>query len=126
MAVNYSLVKLNRVSKVLSDVAKVSKLHHWLVLRSLEACVIELPELPSDSHLLLSQMVESAIAIGAALQPKTCDKLKSIEGKSKSGKLAKQLLGLSEEAEHIAAINTAIVDATYQRACRWQRIASGE
>ncbi|MFN9980007.1 MAG: hypothetical protein ACK53Y_08850, partial [bacterium] len=64
--------------------------------------------------------------IGASLQPKTCDKLKSIEGKSKSGKLAKQLLGLSEEAEHIAAINTAIVDATFQRACRWQRIASGK
>lgn len=126
LAVNYSMVKLNRVSKVLSDVAKVSKLHHWLVLRSLETCAIELPELPSDSHLLLSQMVESAIAVGAALQPKTCDKLKSIEGKSKSGKLAKQLLGLSEEAEHIAAINTAIVDATYQRACRWQRIGSGE
>jgi hypothetical protein len=126
LAANYLLVKLNRVSKVLSDVAKVSNLHHWLVLRSLEACVIELPELPSDSHLLLSQMVESAIAIGAALQPKACDKLKSIEGKSKSGKLAKQLLGLSEEAEHIAAINTAIVDATFQRACRWQRIASGK
>ncbi len=125
LAVNYSLVKLNRVSKVLSEVAKVSKLHHWLVLRCLEACVIDLPELPSDSHLLLSQMIESAIAIGAALQPKTCDKLKSIDGKSKSGKLAKQLLGLSEDAEHIAAINAAIVDATYHRACRWQRIVSG-
>ena len=74
--------------------------------------VIELPELPSDSHLLLSQMLESAIAVGAALQPKTCDKLKAFEGKSKSGKLAKQLLGLSQEAEHIAAINTAIVGAT--------------
>lgn len=126
LAVNYSLVKLNRVSKVLSDVAKVSKLHHWLVLQSLEACTNELPELPSDSHLLLSQMIESAIAIGAKLQQKTCDKLKSIEGKSKSGKLAKQLLGLSEDAEHIATINAAIVDATYHRACRWQRIASGE
>lgn len=43
-----------------------------------------------------------------------------------SGKLAKQLLGLSEEAKHIAAINTAIVDATYQRAYCWQRIASGK
>ncbi len=125
LAVNYSLVKLNRVSKVLSEVAKVSKLHHWLVLRCIETCAIELPELPSDSHLLLSQMVESAIAIGAALQPKTCDKLKSIDGKSKSGKLAKQLLGLSEDAEHIATINAAIVDATYHRACRWQRIVAG-
>lgn len=124
LAVNYSLVKLNRVAKVLSDVAKVSKLHHWLVLRSLEVGVIELPELPSDSHLLLSQMLESAIAVGAALQPKTCDKLKAFEGKSKSGKLAKQLLGLSQEAEHIAAINTAIVGATHERARRWQRIAS--
>jgi hypothetical protein len=79
---------------------------------------------PANAH--GTKRSSSAMAIGATLQPETCDKLKSIERKSKSGKLAKQHLGLSEEAAHIAAINTAILDATYQRASGWQRIVAGE
>ena len=122
LAANHQHIKLNRVAKVLSDVAKVSSLHHWIVFRSLETCVCELPAFPNDVHLLLSQMLESAVELNAAPQLSTCAKLRVLEGKSKSGKLATQLKQLAGDANCQIDVHTAIIDATYARALRWKRI----
>lgn len=115
-------LKLNRVCKVLNDVAQESLLHHWVVLRSLESCFVELKELPKDIQLVLAQMLESAVSIGADLRDSMKEKLKSIKGKSKAGKLASQLVDLDRDESCYSSVNEALALASLDRAERWAAI----
>ncbi len=124
LASNSDIIKLNRVVKVLSDVAKCSSLHHWVILQTLDTYIQHVPELPSDVHVLLAQMLESAIAIGMTASEPAQTRLKSIEGKNKSGKLASQILRLSASVDCETPIHDAIIDAVHARAKRWLTISS--
>ncbi len=43
LAENLPHIKLNRVAKVLADASRSSPLHHWVILQSLQACLVTLP-----------------------------------------------------------------------------------
>lgn len=120
MAVNKDHIKLNRVTKALEDASNVSLLHHWVVFKALESYICEIPEFGSDIHLVLSLMLESALHLNTSLERSAIEKLKSLEGKSKSGKLASQLVRLVSADNSQQTIHAAIVEATRARAERWQ------
>lgn len=124
LAVNLQHVKFNRVAKVLSDVARASPLHHWIILQTSEACITHLESLPTDIHLLLSLMLDSAATLEIGIDPATQAKLSSVDAKSKGGKLVKQLQKITTNDPTLAAIHTAIVKAAGERAQRWQSLTT--
>ena len=119
-AENLPHIKLNRVAKVLADASRTGPLHHWTILQSLSACIVSLSTLPTDIHLLLAQMLDSAATLEISIDEATRKKLETLDAKSKSGKLAKQLQKLTSGPQALAAIHTAIIAATAARARRWQ------
>ena len=116
-------LKLNRVLKALHDAAQASSLHHWVVLQSLARYIELTSELPSDVHLILAQMLESAMTIGAEVKSNVSDRLAPLGNKSKAGKLASQLLQLRQTSNFQQTINEAILMKTLERAQRWNSIA---
>ena len=120
LAENLPHIKLNRVAKVLADACSSGPLHHWVILESLAACIVNLSTLPTDIHLLLAQMLDSAATLEIGIDEAARKKLETLDAKSKSGKLAKQLQKITTGPQALAAIHTAIIGATADRARRWR------
>ncbi|MGN6543866.1 MAG: DUF7824 domain-containing protein [Aureliella sp.] len=117
-------IVLSRTLNVLKQVAQASHLHHWVVLEALDHCIVQLPEMPKDLHLILGQMLESAMVLEAAPSAEACEKLKALTGKTKTGRLATELLQLSASSAWKRRIDELICSATLERAERWQAITA--
>lgn len=118
-----SHLKLNRTLKAFNEAAQVSPLHHWVVFQSLQRYLEVTKELPSDVHLILAQMLESAMLIGAEVNPNIRGRLVPLGNKSKAGKLASQLSEIRQSSNFQLSINELILKKTFERAQRWNEIA---
>ena len=125
MAGCQSHLKLNRTLKAFNEAAQVSPLHHWIVLQSLARYIETSPQLPSDIHLILAQMLESAMTLGAEINPNIRERLSPLGDKSKAAKLAKELSRLRQSETFPSSLNKAIFAKTLERAQRWERILPG-
>ena len=125
MAGCQSHLKLNRTLKALNEAAQVSPLHHWIVLQSLARYIETSPQLPSDIHLILAQMLESAMTLGTEINPDIRERLAPLGDKSKAAKLASQLSRLRQSETFPSSLNKAIFAKTLERAQRWERILPG-
>jgi hypothetical protein len=117
-------LKLNRVAAVLDETSRISLLHHWSVCLTLETVVAQLDETPRDLHHLLAVLLESATVTGRALNDVACAVLNNITGSSKTAKLAKQLLALKPNLQHMQTVRQAALEAALAKAERWQAIAA--
>ncbi len=120
-----SHLKLNRTLKAFNEAAQVSPLHHWIVLQSLARYIESSPQLPSDIHLVLTQMLESAMVLGSEVTPNIRERLTPLGNKSKAGKLATQLSQLQQLSTFQPSINKALFAKTLERAKRWKKILPG-
>ena len=122
MASCQSHLKLNRTLKAFNEAAQVSPLHHWIVLQSLARYIESSPQLPSDIHLILAQMLESAMVLGSEVTPNIRERMTPLGVKSKAGKIATQLSKLGQSLTFQSSINHAIFAKTLERAKRWETI----
>jgi hypothetical protein len=120
LAAVLSLVKLNRVAGVLKQTAAVSSLHHWAVLGTIDSALATCDSIPKDLHHLLTLMLESGTVVGKSISTEAAAKLKTIKGASKTAKLAKQLLKLSDAEAAMAEVRAQGCEAVIARAERWQ------
>ncbi|TWU04409.1 DUF6493 family protein [Stieleria varia] len=116
-------IKLNRLSKVLSSVAGESKLHRFVISQSIEFTILHLEELPIDIQLLLSVLLESSSDLGIAPGQTLAEKLSAISGSSKTAKLAKQLVKLTEATSR-QDLDSLVLATFVQRGERWHATAS--
>ncbi len=113
-------LKLNRLCEMFAEVARVSPLHAWVAMGTLERLLVEFEELPRDVHHLLALLQELHAQLGLPASQKVTEKLKSVTGASKTAKLAKALLSsppASTRACREARLLT--LEARLARARRW-------
>ena len=119
LAANVDHLLLNRVAAVLSEVARVSPLHHWSVFATLDHFLARLAATPKDLHQLLTPFLESATQVGRIPSDESRSVLQSISGSSKTAKLAKQLCGLSPDASRMISVRDAALSSRLNRGRRF-------
>jgi hypothetical protein len=116
-------VKLNRVAETLQEIARVSPYHAWWSAALVQECIVGVAEFPSDTHHLLTFLVEQLTELELPLAPRTKERLISTKFSGKSAKLVGQLLKLEfkgPSAKVVAALERAL-DARLARAQRWSQ-----
>lgn len=116
-------IKLNRLSKVLGEVAAESLLHRFLMAQSVQHSLLVLGTLPSDIHLLLSILLEAMTDLGLSIEETLAQQLKSLTGSSKAAKLAKQLVGLKGERERHTEVSSMLLETFVSRGERWHEVS---
>lgn len=116
-------IKLNRLSKVLGEVAAESLLHRFLMAQSVQHSLLVLGTLPSDIHLLLSILLEAMTDLGLSIEETLAQQLKSLTGSSKAAKLAKQLVGLKGERDRHTEVSSMLLETFVSRGERWHEVS---
>jgi hypothetical protein len=125
LASKRDIVRLNRLVVSLAEVARVSELHRWVIVRILAGTLAALrTPLPDDLHHLLSALYEGLIATAQSLPAECRPVLESITTSGKTANLAKSLLSLQappgDNPHRLAAINLALA-GRLARANRWAK-----
>lgn len=115
-----SLVKLNRVAAVLKQTAVTSHLHHWAVFVTIDAFLAACEPIPTDSHHLLSVMLESGSVVGKSISDKAEAKLRAMNRTGKTARLAKQLSELTDSGTGMVEVRAKACEVIMERAERWR------
>jgi hypothetical protein len=120
-------VKLNRVADALGETARLSPLHSWFAAETLQELLARLAQLPRDAHFVLSLLRELLVDLGTVLPPPSRMCLETLEGSSKTAKMARALLNLRPASDptklRFAAIQA--MEARIARARRWSSAGDG-
>jgi hypothetical protein len=118
-------LKLNRMAAVLAEAARVSELHQWAVLQTLDAFLVHVNTIPRELHHLLTPLIECATLTGQTLSEGAVLRLKSLTGASKTAKLASQLLGLKAKPAGMNSVRHQALEACLSRGERWAALLAG-
>jgi hypothetical protein len=95
------VVKLSRWARTLSNAAKVSPLHRWVIAQAIQIALEDQSRAPGkDMHLLLELLKESLFELRDAVKnAKTRAFLQNISTAGKTGRLVRELLDLEENKD---------------------------
>lgn len=82
----------NRLASSLSEAAKLSPLHAFIIAHTLLLWLSKINELPRDAHYLLSLLNDLTSQLGLKPDGKALDLLKAVKGSTKTAKIAKSLI----------------------------------
>jgi hypothetical protein len=104
----------------LGEVARVSPMHAWVVAAMLERHVTGWEELPKNGHNALELLMELLTQLGLGLAAGARETLGTVKVGGRSGKLVKQLLGMTaQENGAMDGVREAMLAARVARAARW-------
>lgn len=86
------MVRCNRLAESLSTVGRASVLHKFVCARLVQTLFSEIESLPDDAHHLLTPLLDWLTEVGKPLNVATRSVLATVNGSSKTAKLAKSLL----------------------------------
>lgn len=113
----FNWAKLNRLEEGLRQVARISRWGSLVISRVLDRLIASWNDPPRDAHHLLGMQLELLMEINGRLSEAAQIPLRSLNGGSKSAKLAKQLLAL-EGGSHSAAHRSALLEGVERRIAR--------
>jgi hypothetical protein len=118
------LVKTNRLTKALSEAARVSVLHNYVIAEAVQRALPALAAPPRDLHLLLELLNEVLCETGERLAESEIESfLRGLKVSGKTAKLARDLLALTggaDQSNRMRAAARALVGRV-ERAERWMR-----
>lgn len=113
----YDWAKLNRLEEGLRQVARISRWASLVISQISDRLIASWNEPPRDAHHILGIQLELLMEINGRLSEAAQIPLRSLNGGSKSAKLAKQLLAL-EGGSHSAAYRSALLEGVERRIAR--------